>query len=82
MTTFAMHTAAGAIVGLVKAQEDAPPPTVSGDPGYLVTAIDVADDAFTTSGPGAEARIEDTLEALRAKWSGRGESGKLTSLSE
>ena len=67
MATFAIHTVTGDIVGLIRTQDDAPPPAVSGDPGYAVTAIDMADDEVAMSGADAEAQIREAFEGFRAR---------------
>jgi hypothetical protein len=68
MATFAIRTAEGAIVGLIRAQDDAPPPVVTGDPGYSATSVDVADEAIAMSGADAEVQIRETFEALRTRY--------------
>ena len=45
MATRAIRTASGTPVALVEAQDDAPPAAVGGDPGYVVTTVDLDDDA-------------------------------------
>jgi hypothetical protein len=65
MATFVIHTATGDIVGVVKAQQDGPPPAVTGDPGYLISAMDIPDDAIVTSGPDSEERIREVFEEFR-----------------
>ncbi len=63
MATFAIRTASGTPVALIKAQDDAPPPAVGGDPGYVMTTVDL-DDAVDMSGAEAESEIRRAFEGL------------------
>jgi hypothetical protein len=65
MATYAIRTASGILVAVVKTQDDAPPPAVGGDPGYVLATVDVDADAVDMSGAKAEAEIQRTFEDLR-----------------
>jgi len=65
MATYAIRTTSGTLVALVKTQDDAPPPAVGGDPGYVLATVDVDDDAVDMSRAEAEAEIQRTFEEIR-----------------
>jgi len=64
MATCAIRTASGTPVARPKAQDDAPPPAVGGDPGYVMTTVDLDDDAVDMSGAGAGSEIRRAFEGL------------------
>jgi hypothetical protein len=65
MATYGIRTVSGTLVALVKTQDDAPPPAVGGEPGYVVATVDVDDAAVDMSTAGAEAEVERTFAGLR-----------------
>lgn len=74
MRTFAVQTVGGAVVGIIRADDDAPPPAMSGGPGHVVTLIDVDDEAIETSGADAESRMLKAFEEIQASQGSAGSS--------
>jgi hypothetical protein len=66
MAMFAIRTASGSMVGLIRAQDGAPPSGVSGEPGFTVTPVDLDEHSIAIAGTDAEERIHQTYERLRA----------------
>ena len=66
MATYAIRTEDGVVVGFVRAADDAPRPGVSGEPGYSVSAVDIAEETITTTGEDAEEQVHDVFQRIRA----------------
>ncbi|MGY1695583.1 hypothetical protein ACI780_11775 [Geodermatophilus sp. SYSU D00814] len=66
MATYAIRTTSGTLVALVKTQDDAPPPAVGGEPGYVLATVDVGDDAVDMSQQQAESETQRLFEDLGA----------------